>query len=145
MFQRSFLHHHSILSFPLYPHLMNNTPSPLASWEFSYLYQEMSGFVISTFLLHPNILVSLQYPSSLSFFTPWFSLTSDFLHLYQLHPHSLLPSTSFTAKPLTPVLLGPDIYTCIPSTQQLYNICSYGVLIGGVCIALKPSSQPLCI
>lgn len=38
--------------------------------------------------VHPNILVSLQCPNSLSFSTPLFSLTSGFVHLYQLSPHS---------------------------------------------------------
>lgn len=107
------------------------------------------GFVISTFLLHPNIHVSLQCPSSLTFFTPSFPPSSGLLLAFPTCCTSwaltVLPSATFTARPLTPVLFSPDSSTCIPSTQQLHNICSHCILIEGVCSLSKPSSQLLCI
>lgn len=146
MFQRSFLHHHPILSFLLCPHLMNITPSPLASRELLlFICEDVWVLWSLPFSCVPTSLSYSSAPAALVALLYQFSLTSDLLLAFSTCTSwalTVLPSASFSAKPLIPVLLSPDIYTCIHSSQQLFYICSYCILIEGTCSLLTPSSQP---
>lgn len=105
------------------------------------------GFVISTLLLHPNILVSLQCSTTLSFFTHHFLQLQAYFWLSSFVPAD--PSQSCSA-----LLLLRNRWLCVTQSwhlhlhsfySKLYNICRYCILIEGDCSLLKPSSQSLCI